>query len=178
MDKQLVSLNSNSKVALNKAKSLINITNKILEKKTNDEWIETLLVWGKTNIIQERTYFPADKKELLEVKTLSLRWNRLKEVPKELFNLKQLEILDLNNNAIEYLPQNIEKLENLLELNLNINSLKNLPKEIVKLKNLKVLNIKNNKYLELSNEQISWLKELKDNGCNVVYDKYKFKLGE
>ena len=37
---------------------------------------------------------------------------------------------------------------------------------------------KNNKYLELDNEQISWLIELKNNGCNLIYDKYKFNLGE
>ncbi|MDD2651689.1 MAG: hypothetical protein PHX44_01400 [Sulfurimonas sp.] len=141
MDNQLVVLNSNTKIALSKARALLNTTNKILATKNNDEWFEALLEWAELYLIQEKTYFPANKKDLLETKSLSLRWNRLKTIPEELCNLKQLEMLELNNNVIEYLPQNIDILKNLQELNLNINSLKNLPKEIVKLKNLKVLNI-------------------------------------
>ena len=45
MDKSLVSTNQNAKVALSKSKSLLNITNRILEKKDN-EWIERLLKWA------------------------------------------------------------------------------------------------------------------------------------
>ncbi len=76
------------------------------------------------------------------------------------------------------MPDDIENLTMLKHLNLNINSLITLPKRIVILKQLEYLNIKNNKYLELDSEQISWLIELKNNGCNVIYDKYKFDLGE
>lgn len=144
----------------------------------NDIWIDILFIWADKNIIQENTCFPRDKEGLLKEIHLNLRWNRLKNIPIELCNMEKLKILELNNNNLTELPKEIIKLKNLEVLNLNINNLINLPKEIVKLKNLKVLNIKNNKYLELSNEQISWLKELKNNGCNVIYDKYKFNLGD
>lgn len=177
MKKDLLRINQNSKLALNKAKSMIAITDKILLDKNND-WIDRLIIWGQKNIIQERTYFPSCQKELLEIKNLFLRWNRINKLPDEFCNLKQLEILELNNNNLEILPTKISNLVNLKELNLNINSLQTLPKEIIELKQLEVLNIKNNKYLELDSEQISWLKELKEKGCKVIYDQYKFNLGE
>jgi Leucine-rich repeat (LRR) protein len=177
MDKSLVSTNQSAKVVLSKSKSLLKITNKILDKK-DDPWLDFLLDWADKNIIQENTNFPKNKEELSKAKHISLRWNRIKSLPKEFFRLTQLEILELNNNALEVLPNEIGDLKKLKQLNLNINSLKTLPKEIINLKNLEILNIKNNKYLELDSEQISWLMNLKNNGCNVIYDKYKFNLGE
>ncbi|MBE0492688.1 MAG: hypothetical protein IBX44_10645 [Sulfurospirillum sp.] len=177
MDKSLVATNQSAKVALSKSKSLLNITNRILANK-DDKWLDFLLEWADENIIQEKTNFPKNKEELSKAKHISLRWNRLRLLPKEFFRLTQLEILELNNNALEVLPHEIGNLKKLKQLNLNINSFKRLPKEIINLKNLEILNIKNNKYLELDNEQISWLMELKNNGCNVIYDKYRFNLGE
>jgi len=144
----------------------------------DDKWIDFLLKWADKNIIQEKTNFPKNKEELSNTKHISLRWNRLKSLPVEFFKLTQLELLELNNNALEVLPNEIGNLKKLKQLDLNINSLKKLPREITNLKNLEVLNIKNNKYLELDHEQIDWLIELKNNGCNVIYDKYKFNLGE
>lgn len=173
---QLITINQNSKLLLIKTTKLLNIVKKIVDKKDN-EWANFLLDWAENNIIQERMIFPKNENELNKIKYISLRWNRLKSLPKELFNLTQIEVLELNNNFLETLPNEISNLKNLRELNLNINNLKNLPKEIVKLKEIKVLNIKNNKYLELNSEQISWLIELKQNSCNVIYDKYKFNLG-
>lgn len=177
MKKDLINTNYNAKLALSKSKNLLDITSKILASR-EDAWLDFLLEWADKNIIQEKTIFPKNKGQLLKVKHISLRWNRLKSLPKEFFRLTQLEILELNNNALEILPNEIGNLKKLKQLNLNINSLKTLPKEIMFLKNLEVINIKNNKYLELDEEQMSWLVELKNNGCNVIYDKYKFNLGE
>lgn len=174
---QLAAINQNSKSALDRAKNLLTIKNKILEKK-NDEWLISLLKWATEHIIQERTFFPKSKEELLQIKYLSLRWNRLSNLPKELFNLSHLERLELNNNVLEILPNEISNLKDLKELNLNINSLRKLPKEIIKLKKLEILNIKNNKYLELDEEHLLWLKELKIKGCEIIHDNYKFNLGE
>jgi Leucine-rich repeat (LRR) protein len=179
MSKQLAVIHQDAKLALAKSKSLLNITNKILEDK-DSKWLDLLLDWADKNIIQERTSFPSNKDDLKKIKKISLRWNRLKALPKEFFNLSQLEILELNNNTLEFLPNEIGNLTSLRELNLNINSFKALPMGIITLKKMKVLNIKNNKYLELNNEQIGWLEELKQNGCIIIYDKYKYKfnLGE
>lgn len=176
MNKSLVSTNKNAKVALSKSKELLNITNRILANR-DDKWMEFLSKWADKNIIREKTNFPKNKEELLNAKHISLRWNRLKSLPVEFFKLTQIEILELHNNALEVLPSEISNLKKLKQLNLNINSLKTLPKEIINLKKLEILNIKNNKYLELDSEQISWLIEIKSNGCNVIYDKYKFNLG-
>lgn len=177
MNNNLIATNQNAKLALTKSKSLLKITNGILANR-DDKWLDFLLDWADKNIIQENTNFPKNKEELSKAKHISLRWNRIKSLPKEFFRLTQLEILELNNNALEVLPNEIGDLKKLKQLNLNINSLKTLPKEIINLKNLEILNIKNNKYLELDSEQISWLIELKNNGCNVIYDKYKINLGE
>lgn len=177
MDKKLITTNQNVKVALSKSKSLLKITNGILANR-DDKWLDFLLDWADKNIIQEKTNFPKNKEVLLKAKHISLRWNRLKSLPKEFFRLTQLAILELNNNALEVLPHEIGNLKKLKQLNLNINSLKRLPKEIINLKSLEVLNIKNNKYLELDSEQIGWLMKLKSNGCDVIYDKYKINLGE
>ena len=177
MKNNLTTTNQNAKLALSKSKSLLKVTNGILVNR-DDKWLDFILDWADKNIIQEKTNFPQNKEELSKAKHISLRWNRLKYLPKEFFRLTQLEIFELNNNALELLPNEIGNLKKLKQLNLNINSLKTLPKEIINLKNLDILNIKNNKYLELDNEQISWLIELKNNGCNLIYDKYKFNLGE
>lgn len=174
---QLITTNQSAKLALEKTKNLLDITNKILVNR-DDKWLDFLLEWADNNIIQKRTSFPKNRDELKQIKHISLRWNRLNLLPKEFFRLTQLEILDLNNNALEVLPNEIGNLKKLKQLNLNINSLKTLPREIINLKRLEVLNIKNNKYLELNSEQISWLIELKNNGCNIIYDKYKINLGE
>jgi len=158
---------------------LLEITNKILSKNLNDNtWIKKLLDWGNKHITKDSATFPKTENEVLESRKISLRWNRLVNIPEELCNLKHLKVLELNNNNITDLPAEIAMLENLEELNLNINNLIKLPKEITLLKNLKILNIKNNKYLELSNKQISWLENLVTNGTLVKYDKYKFKLGD
>ena len=177
-NKELISISKDTNVLLNKSKDLLDITNKLLSKKENIEWIPILLKWFENNIIQERTIYPKTKTELLEARLISLKWNRLKDIPSEFMNLQKLESLELNNNTIETLPEGIENLISLKHLNLNINCLKTLPRGIIKLNKLEYLNIKNNKYLELNEEQTRWLKSLKNIGCEVIYDKYKFNLEE
>lgn len=169
--------NQSLKLALAKTKKLLELKNRILAGRDSD-WLDILMDWADKNIIQDNTKFPKNKAELPKTKHISLRWNRLKSLPKEFFKLTQLEILELNNNALEVLPSGIGNLKKLRILNLNINSLKTLPKEVINLKSLEVLNIKNNKYLELDDEQVGWLIELKNSGCDVIYDKYKFDLGD
>jgi len=167
------------KYQLGLTQQLLDITNRILSENVNDNtWMKKLLDWGNKHIDKDDALFPRTEDEIIESKSISLRWNRLVSIPAELFNLKQLKVLELNNNNLTDLPVEITRLENLEELNLNINNLTRLPEEIIKLEKLKVLNIKNNKYLELSNKQISWLERLVAQGCTVKYDKYKFNIEE
>ena len=167
------------KYQLGLTQQLLDITNRILSENVNDNtWIKKLLDWGNKHVDKDNALFSRTEDEIIESKSISLRWNRLVNIPAELFNLKQLKVLELNNNNLTDLPVEIARLENLEELNLNINNLIKLPEEITKLEKLKVLNIKNNKYLELSNKQISWLEKLVAKGCAIKYDKYKFNLRE
>jgi len=145
-NKELISISKDTNVLLNKSKDLLDITKNILSKKDNIDWIQILLKWFEDNIIQEKTLYPKTKTELLEARLISLKWNRLKDIPSEFMNLQKLESLELNNNTIETLPEGIENLISLKHLNLNINCLKTLPRGIIKLNKLEYLNIKNNKY--------------------------------
>ena len=45
-----------------------------------------------------------------------------------------------------------------------------LPEEVEYLTNLESLSLRNNPKLVLSKKQINWIKLLKQNGCNVIYD--------
>ncbi len=183
MKKNQLTTTKTADLVLGRSKSLLKITQKILSNTSSntlvdDSWMERLWKWADENIVSDSSSFPMSKNELLELTILQLRWNRLVDIPEELFYIKQLKILKLNNNNIASLPSGISDLENLEELYLNINNLIRLPNEIIQLKKLKVLNIKNNKYLDLSGRQIGWLESLIANGVTVKYDKYKFNLGE
>ena len=68
---QLITINQNAKLSLIKSKNLLDITRKILDKK-DDDWIQRLWEWADENIIQERTYFPKTKSELLNISNLSV----------------------------------------------------------------------------------------------------------
>ena len=175
MKKKLITINKDAKELLAKIHKQIEITKEILEQK-NREWIKKLLEWRRQHIIQDSAIFPETYGDILKTTKISLRWNRLTYLPKELFNIKQLKILELNNNNLVNLPMEIGQLENLQKLNLNLNNLQKLPEEITHLRRIQYLNIKNNKILELSNGQVSWLKNLIKNGCIVKYDQYKFNI--
>jgi Leucine-rich repeat (LRR) protein len=126
----LATINKDSKLALNKARNLMNITKKILaKKKTNnlvdDSWIERLWEWA-----------------------------------------------DENNISNDNLPRNKEKLLNLTKISFLFNQLIELPKEIGKLVNLTWLNLYDYPHLLLTQKQKEWIRELRNNGCEV-YDKIR-----
>lgn len=188
-EKKLPQTVKNTSVAkvLTRSNQLMSATQSILQKARSakeltvpkgDCWIDRLYTWADDNIVQESTCFPKNNHTLLTTKKISLRWNRLSFVPKELCNLAQLEVLELNNNSLKSLPQEISKLQSLKELNLNVNNLESLPKTIVDLPLLEIIKIKNNKALSLTSEQITWFKNFLNQGHTVIYDKYKFNFGE
>lgn len=86
----------------------------------------------------------------LEVFSLDLSKNQLKEFPDEIFEFKNLRYLNLSSNKIQTLPYSIDSLTYLTELLINDNELTILPKSIWRLKELIVLDVSGNNIRELS----------------------------
>lgn len=84
-----------------------------------------------------------------QVYKLSLADNKLKEIPAEVFQFKNLQVLNLNNCALVELSDSIRALHNLQFLSLYDNKLRVLPQGIRELKNLEVLYLGKNKLFEL-----------------------------
>jgi hypothetical protein len=134
-----------------------------------------------------------------KVLALDLRNKYFKEMPKEVFQNKQLKILLLNKeemishnkeNLIKKLPNEIGELVNLTVLNLSGNELIQIPNDITKLVHLKILDLRKNNltdlpsditnltelaYLDLSNNAIPYSKQIEIKAkmldCQVITDK-------
>lgn len=83
---------------------------------------------------------------------LSLRGKKLKQIPSEVYRLKNLQWLDLSRNRITTLNDSIGLLLSLTDLNLGYNKLKTLPASIGNLKNLSVLKLHKNLITQLPKE--------------------------
>ena len=95
MANELTTSNKSSLAVLNKAKSLLNITNSLLKKEDNqlqnDDWIYRLWKWAYENTIPKLHYnkeceiwegLPRDKEELLNLEKLNLSYYNFIELPK------------------------------------------------------------------------------------------------
>jgi Leucine-rich repeat (LRR) protein len=71
--------------------------------------------------------------------SISLKKQKLKKVPDELFRFRNLKYLDLSGNKLEEIPSEIGQLQNLLQLDVSNNNLSTLPHEIGLLNQLEVL---------------------------------------
>lgn len=79
------------------------------------------------------------------VRYLSLRHQKLKQLPAEIFTFTNLEILDLSKNKLTELPAEIEKFSQLREINVSNNKLTSLPIQLGNLTRLeKILAYQNN----------------------------------
>ncbi len=75
---------------------------------------------------------------------LKLNKKKLKTLPPEIFELRNLEYLSVANNKLKEIPPEIGKLTKLKELNISGNKLNRLPGQIGNLKELKTLNLNKN----------------------------------
>jgi len=108
---------------------------------------------------------------------LDLSRKKLKEVPADVFKLKNLQVLDLSRNDIKELPASINQLVNLQKLIMANNSLQHLPITIGDLSNLTFLGLNRNLIEDLPAE-MGKLKNLEvlemwDNELAVVPDELK-----
>jgi Leucine-rich repeat (LRR) protein len=72
-----------------------------------------------------------------EVRYLSLKHKKLRTLPQEIYQFKNLEILDLSKNRLEEIPSEIDKFKQLKEINVANNNLTTLPIQIGQLIHLK-----------------------------------------
>ncbi|CAN4088062.1 unnamed protein product [Withania somnifera] len=89
--------------------------------------------------------------ELVNLKRLSLSFNKLRSLPTSIGELKSLRLLDVHFNELHVLPLSVGNLTNLEILNLsnNFSDLTKLPDTIGDLINLKELDLSNNQIHEL-----------------------------
>lgn len=115
-------------------------------------FLTAISAWSQPNTFREEVLYTDLKLALeqpLKVKRLSLSGRKLKKVPKEIFEFKNLVELDLSRNRIEKLPDDWTAFPKLEELNLAMNRLTELPPSFTLLKRLRKLDLRKNKVWKL-----------------------------
>lgn len=187
MNKNLTTTNQNAKLALNKSKNLLNVTQTILEKE-DYKWIEKLWKWADENEIDESIwvsdvnfinggYFrniPKDKNKLLVLRELCIIGQKLIYMSRELSNIKTLKEIWLNSNNLRSLPEFIYNLTNIECIVLTDNLITNLSEGIDSFNKLNHLDISDNLLQDLP-MNISSLSSLKclflnENQLNILPD--------
>jgi len=90
--------------------------------------------------------------EIYQKRLLSLTYNQIKEIPKEIGQLHNLQRLWLSVNQIKEIPKEIGQLHNLEQLWLDRNKIKEIPKELGQLHKLQQLWLHNNPIKEIPKE--------------------------
>jgi Leucine-rich repeat (LRR) protein len=93
-----------------------------------------------------RTYRSIERalKEPDQVFKLDLSGQKLKELPEELFLLKNLNALDLSNNKLKVLPERFGELVHMQDLRLSRNKLLDFPGSICRMTHMKRLDMSRN----------------------------------
>ncbi|XP_078046302.1 leucine rich repeat containing protein 7 lap1 isoform X3 [Augochlora pura] len=102
---------------------------------------------------------------------LCLDCNRIKDLPRPLFQCHELRVLSLSDNEVTTLPPAIASLINLEYLDLSKNSIKELPDSIKECKNLRSIDISVNPF-ERFPDAITHIVELRELYINDAYIEY------
>jgi len=111
--------------------------------------------------------------QFINLEYLTLKNDRLKQIPLAITKIKSLKVLDLSGNDFIKLPEEISNLSNLEEIYLNDEKNMNLPKTLstlAKLPNLKTLHLENDNLSKLPSEILEF-KSLE----NLYLNQNKFK---
>lgn len=104
----------------------------------------------------------------------SINPSKLKKLPSEIGNLKNLEVLNLGRNGIQEVPMQIQFLSNLRILKIDYNNIIEIPSFFSKLKKLEELDLTGNQNIKLP-DALSELKNLKiymkNNSLKIVDQK-------
>ncbi|KAL9965787.1 hypothetical protein ACROYT_G029634 [Oculina patagonica] len=115
----------------------------------NDLWVFPLEILELVNLVSLKLRnnpikeIPHGIRQLKRLIVFEISFNLLTSIPSSLFQLKHLELLDLAYNRLSFIPSDIGNLSSLRELNLEGNQLGALPVGALYL-NLKYLRINNN----------------------------------
>lgn len=90
---------------------------------------------------QKLAELPTEIYQFKNVQHLIVSKNKLKVFPKELVAFKYLQILDMSSNKLEKIPEELGELVYIKELYLNQNKIVSIPPEIKHLKKLKYLDL-------------------------------------
>lgn len=94
--------------------------------------------------------FPKKIFELQELTNIIITSFKLKELPKQLYDLKKLESLNVGNNQLSNFPDDILKLTELKELGIDYNYFNSIPEVIFEIKSLITLNARSNNIENIS----------------------------
>lgn len=97
----------------------------------------------------ELTSISNDISVLINLRSLILDRNKLKQLPDSLCELENLKVLDVSSNDLDEVPLDFGKLRSLQTLNLNSNNLVNFPENIDGLELLAVLDLSSNHFTAL-----------------------------
>lgn len=131
----------------------------------NGNITELDLSFAYNNEFTQRTIknLPGIVCNLERLRSLNLKFNKLKLFPLFIKELPFLNRLILSNNQIETIPVCISEMSSLKYLDLSWNNIRSIPEEITELKKIKCVNLKYNRISSL----IRPLKKLKERGTTV-----------
>lgn len=96
--------------------------------------------------------FPKEVYQFPNLQELDLSANKIKEIPTDIGKLQKLQKLDLSKNKIEAVPKEFGELGNLWSLVISQNYISSLPPEFAKLQKLKYLDMWSNEIDEFPEE--------------------------
>ncbi|MCY3414222.1 MAG: hypothetical protein INQ03_21435 [Candidatus Heimdallarchaeota archaeon] len=124
---------------------------------------DLFLTWNEIEKIDETSRLPGN------LRLLSLKGNKITNLPHQIFDLKRLLLLDLSRNQLDSLSVKVEQLESLSQLYIESNKLTEIPEEIVNLNNLQNLSLDNNTIGSLPNlNSMHRLEYLRLEGNNLL----------
>ncbi len=99
--------------------------------------------------------FPPGIFELVNLESLNLGKNRIRDIPPEIGQLRNLEVLKLSRNRLQTLPEEIGRLKRLVELHVSRNEIATLPEKFWNLDRLTLLNLGRNRLTSIPDDVAS-----------------------
>ncbi|MGB1296101.1 MAG: leucine-rich repeat domain-containing protein [Flavobacteriales bacterium] len=120
-------------------------------------------------------FYEYNLSDSLTTKTITLRREKLTEIPTELKAFKNIEVLDLRNNKLDTLPLFISEFKHLKKILLSRNKFETFPEVLKTLKQLEHIDLWDNKIIDLNFdlEQFPNLKFLDISGVLLQPKVYK-----